>query len=415
MLSLKLAFRNVLRQRRRTVLTIMSMTAGYLLCAFALSMQLGSYGGSIEFFVRDHTTHIQIHKSDYLKRPKLQKTIRDPASIVNLLETDLFVASVTSRVFAPALAYSSDQSTPANIQGVDVERERATTTLADKVTRGRYFNRTANPDGYFEAMIGHGVADLLGISVGAELILISSGADGSIANDVFLVSGIIGTRRSADRLNVFLPLEAAQQFLSMGPRVHQIAIMLNANKGTIEYASQLQQRMDSATAGGPDEELTASPWQHVKEAFYKTMVADLQSMYFSLGVIVFIVCIGVLNTVLMSVLERTREFGVLRAIGTKPLHITRMIFLENFILSSMSCVLGFALALPLVYWLSSIGISLPEPVEVGGISMSHLKGELSARIFTTPLLLIVITALIVCIPPGLRAARVSPIQALGSH
>lgn len=407
MLTLKLAFRNVFRQRRRTVLTTMSMTSGYLFCAIAISMQFGGYGGSIGFFVRDHTTHVQIHKADYLRRPKLQKAITDPASVTSVLDADPRVSSYSMRVFAPALAYSTEKSAPASVQGVDVDRERATTTIANKVTAGRYFASTPDLDGYYEAMIGHGIADLLGIGVGDELILISSGADGSIANDVFIVSALVGTRRSADRLNVFLPLTAAQQFLSMGSRVHQVAVMLSSNEGTQKYAEELQERLD------PD--LTAAPWQQVQAAFYKTMVADLRSMYFMLGVIVFIVCIGVLNTVLMSVLERTREFGVLRAIGTKPAQITRMVLLENLILSSMSCGIGFLIAMPVVLFLAATGISLPEPVDVGGVSMSHMKGEISPRVFLTPLAFVVVTALVVCIPPGLRAARVSPVQAMGSH
>ena len=407
MLTLKLAFRNVFRQRRRTVLTTMSMTAGYVLCAFAISMQYGSYGGGIEFFVRDHTTHVQIHKGDYLRRPKLQKAISDPAVVSRILEADPNVASFTLRVFAPALAYSTNRSAPASLQGVDVERERATTTLVDKVSAGRYFNAAPDADGYFEAMIGHGIADLLGIGIGEELILISSGADGSIANDVFIVSALIGTKRSADRLTVFLPLPAAQQFLSMGTRVHQVAIMLKTNEGTEAYAESLQQRLD--------EGLTADPWQRIQAAFYKTMTADMQGMYFALGIIVFIVCIGVLNTVLMSVLERTREFGVLRAIGTKPVHITALVFLENLLLSSMSCLAGFVIAMPLVLWLATIGITMPEPVDVGGVSLSHMKGELSPRVFITPLYFVIITALVVCIPPALRAASVSPVKAMRSH
>ncbi len=403
----RLAFRNIFRQRRRTVLTTMSMTAGYVLCTFAISMQYGSYGGGIEFFVRDHTTHVQVHRGDYLKRPKLQKTISDPTPLIERLSSDPFVESFTLRVFAPAIAYSNDKSSPAYIQGVDPERERATTTLEEKVSDGGYFSPKPDADGYFEAMIGRGIADLLGIGVGDELILISSGADGSIANDIFIVSGLIGDQRSPDRLNVYLPLRGAQQFLSMGSRVHQIGIMLQNNSRTIEYSDSLQ--------AGIDPDLTADPWQRVQESFYKTMVADMQGMYVTLGIIVLIVCIGVLNTVLMSVLERTREFGVLRAIGTKPLNIARMVFLENLMLSTMSCLIGFLIALPLLLWLSNVGIVMPEPIDIGGVMMSHMKGEFSARAFLIPLAFVVVTALIVCIPPGLRAARVSPVKAMSAH
>ena len=124
---------------------------------------------------------------------------------------------------------------------------------------------------------------------------------------------------------------------------------------------------------------------------------------------------GVMNTMLMAVLERTREFGVLKAVGTRPRTIAWLITLETTMLSAISIVIGFVFSIPVTGWLTFIGFELPEPLDVGGISMSHMQGEMSSIVFSRPAITIFIFALLISIPTGLRAARISPTKAMGSH
>ena len=145
------------------------------------------------------------------------------------------------------------------------------------------------------------------------------------------------------------------------------------------------------------------------------MQADREGNLVMLVIIGIIVFIGVLNTVLMSVLERSREFGVLKAMGSRPSKIVSMITLEVTMLSAMSIVLGLALAIPLTYWFSTAGIELPEPVDVGGIKMSRMTGLLTPTVFIIPMIGIFFAAIVVSIFPGLRAANVTPTAAMRSH
>ncbi|MGV0034882.1 MAG: ABC transporter permease, partial [Candidatus Azotimanducaceae bacterium WSBS_2022_MAG_OTU7] len=143
--------------------------------------------------------------------------------------------------------------------------------------------------------------------------------------------------------------------------------------------------------------------------------SDKQGNYFTMGLIVFIVFIGVLNTVLMSVLERTREFGVLRAIGSRPMQLVRLITLETFMLAFISVMVGLLLILPIIYWSAEVGMLLPAPIDMSGMEFQHLKGEFSPRVFWLPMAFILATAVLVSIPPGFRAARILPKNAMGSH
>ena len=164
-----------------------------------------------------------------------------------------------------------------------------------------------------------------------------------------------------------------------------------------------------------DSALAAAPWQVIERPFYQAMQADLEGMWLSLGIIMVIVAIGVLNTVLMAILERTRKFGVLRALGTRPRTVFKMIVLETACLAALSIVPGLAISLLINYVLSVQGIPLPMAIEYGGVSFDRMLGSLSPRVFWIPTLVVFATALAVSLIPALRAARITPIKAMRAH
>jgi len=379
------------------------MTGGYILCVLSFSMSEGSYSNVIKIFTEDHTGHIQIHLADYLTRPNIHKNINTDSNIEQVLQDSRYVRNYTKRIFAHALAYAENKNTPVRIVGIDPELERNTSRLADKVKAGEYFKETPNDDGYYTVMIGVSAAKSLGLTIGDELILISQGADGSIANDIFLVGAIVGSKSSWDSTTVYLPLDAAYEFLTLYGKVNEYSIILNDASDVLEATEALRLAL-------PD--YTVSPWMEVEATFYKTMQADKEGNRFSLFIIVFIVFIGVLNTVLMSVLERTHEFGVLKAIGSRPRTISLMILLETFLLAILSVLAGIILAIPLILWFANVGLTFPDPVDVGGIAFQHMTGEFSLQVFLDPMLFILSFAIVVAIFPGIRAARVLPTEAM---
>ncbi len=402
---LKLAARNVLRHRRRSILTCLSIAGGYVLCALTFSLTEGSYSNIIEIFTESETGHIQVHSGNYLNRPKIYLTIDDQQEVESALNAHSEVRTFAPRVYAPALAYAETKHSPVRVIGVDPVMESATSRLPNKVTEGDWVTPDLDEEGYFNAMIGAGVANMLELGLGDEIVLISQGADGSIANDVYIVSAIVGDRKSEERLNVYLPLNAAQEFLSLYGRVHEYAILLEDIDDSRDVAAEL----DAALP-----ELTVSPWQVAREFFYKSMESDRRGNRVTLGIILFIVFIGVLNTVLMSVLERTREFGVLKAIGSRPTTIASLIMLETSILTAASLVIGFIVAIPVLAYFTFIGIEMPEPIDFAGVQFSAYTGELSLDVMITPVLLIFAFAMAVSILPGIRAARVTPTEAMRS-
>jgi len=377
-----------------------------MLFVFSMSLLEGSWSNVVDIFTLDHTGHIQVHKDDYAKRPKIHKTIENPAVVETTLKNHEDVTGWAPRVYSSALAYGGNKTSIARIFGIDPELEPTVTRILQKVSAGQYFSAQPNADGYFPAMIGRGLANSLRLDVGDEIVLISSGADGSIANDIFIITAIIGNTTSFDRLGVFLPLTVAQEFLSIGGEVHEFALLARNKHDNEQLAVELQSLMPS---------LNVSPWQQIEATFYRTMQSDKQGNYFTMALIVFIVFIGVLNTVLMSVLERTKEFGVLKSIGCRPSELVKLIFIETVMLASISISVGLALILPVIVWFTEVGIKLDISVDMGGVVFDTMKGDLSAYVVFMPMGFMLLTAALISLPPGLRAARILPRVALGSH
>ena len=248
--------------------------------------------------------------------------------------------------------------------------------------------------------------------MGGEIVLISSGADGSIANDKFKVIGILTKGMdSLENRAVFLPLNTAQELISVGDRVHETAIIIKDYRKSIEEASKINKVLFSSGA----KNLSSEPWEVVEEQFYTSMTADKEGNFIVIFIIMLIVGVGVLNTVLMSILERMREYGVMKAMGTSPSFIFSSIVLETFFLSIFSSIAGFGLSLLATWPLKIYGITYPEPVSVGGIFIDTLNSEYVAEAFYIPVIVIIIAAVVASLVPAYKAAVADPVKSMRSY
>jgi len=407
MLMLKIAFRNILRQKRRSILTGLSMMGGFVLAAFSIGWADGSYKEVINTFTRNQMGHIQVHYNDYLDRPTINKTLNRLPEIYSILKETNMIDSWAPRLYSAGLAAVGEKTAGVRIIGIDVEREIQTTHFNQKIVKGKVFN----PDVPNETILGKGVAKLLKADINDDIVIISQGADGSIANDKYKIIGIVETGdETGDRTAFYLPLSTAQELLALQGRVHEIAITtqnLNQVSNTTQILKQKLSRLDP--------KLNIEPWQVFAKDFYIAMKADEEGQWIMLLIIVLVVGVGVLNTVLMSVLERRKEYGVLKALGTKPKQIINMILLEVSILALICIILGSAVGLACNYYVSLHGYTLSEPLTYGGMSFSTMRAEVNARSFYIPGITILLTGLLVGIFPALKAAHTDPARSMRSH
>jgi putative ABC transport system permease protein len=404
-IMLKMAFRNVGRQRRRTILTGLTIFGGFTLAVIFIGWADGSYNNIIDEFTRNRLGHIQIHERTYLDRPSLYKTINDLPAVGGILDGTKGVESWAPRVYAAALAAVGEKSMGVQIVGIDPGREGKTTHFERKIVQGREMGR---PGGR-EAVIGRGLADILKAGPGTELVLVTQAADGSIAENLFTVTGLASSGDDlADRATVYLNLSDAQYFLVLPGRVHEVAVTVNKLARVPAIARDISQRLK-------DPKLAVEPWQVFARAFYEAMMADKAGMWVMLVVIVIIVAVGVLNTVLMSVLERRREYGLLKAVGTRPGQVIRLVLLEVLLLALAAVIIGSGVGFGANSFLASHGIKFSEDLTYGGMKFGTMRGEINLRSFLIPLITVIVTALLVSLVPALRAGRTDPAESMRQH
>ena len=286
--------------------------------------------------------------------------------------------------------------------GVHPLREGRTSRLKEKVKRGRFVAQEPSR----EAVIGEGLAAVLQAEIGDEIALIAQGADGSFANDLFEVVGLVGDAAGADaRTGCYVHIRAAQDFLALDRRLHEMAVVLEDHARAEEAAQRLAAVLD-------DQTLEVAPWQVVERGFHQAMQADVKAMWVSFLIIMIIVAVGVLNTVLMAILERTRELGVLRALGTRPRQIFQLVVLETAFLAGMSIAAGAVISLACNYLISIYGIPMPTAVDYGGMQFSRIRSSIAPGTLWIPAAVTLGTAVGVSVFPGLRAARIAPVEAL---
>ena len=405
MMLLKISFRNVLRQKRRTLFTVLMMAGGFALASVSIGWSDGTYSYIIDMFTRNRMGHIQIHAAGYLDKPSLYKTIDDYMRIGETVESVPGVESWSPRLYSAGLVSLGEETTAAQLVAVDPQRESIATRFEKKIVDGRTFSTAPAR----EVILGKGLAKVLDARVGEELVFVSQAADGSIADDSYRIIGILDSGDElSDRASFYLPLQVAQELLVLDDRVHEICVIA-------EHPKQVRRLAQTLGSALNDPNLEASPWQEFAKQFYLAMQTDQKGTYISLFVILLIVAVGVLNTVLMSVLERRREFGVLKAIGTRPMQIVSMVLFEVSILALVSVLIGIVLGVAGNYYLSIHGMTLSESFTYGGIEFKTMYAEINARSLFIPAITVALASTLVSIFPAANAARMDPARTMRMH
>ena len=400
MLTVKLALRNLMRQKRRTIYTGLSMLVGFVLAGFFIGWADGTYNHMIDKFTRNRLGHIQVHQEGYLDKPSLYKTVGSPEEIGSRLDKYKQVEAWAPRIYSAGLVSITEKSAGAEIIGVDPQRENETTSFSNKVVEGHYFAESG------EVMIGKELAKILNGGVGDEIAIFSQAADGSIAENLYTVVGLLdmGDPR-LNRSGFYMSLSDARELLVLYNQAHEIAITLHDLRQVNEVTQILQTEFSNT-------ELSVAPWQEFAKEFYRAMQADKNGMYISLVVVILVVAITILNTILMSVMERQKEYGVLKAIGTRPGSIVKMVVAETSMLALSSILIGSLITFLLNTYMAEHGLHLSSPINWGGVQLETMRGEVNFRSFVLPSLTVIMTSLVVCLFPAIKAARTEPAKTM---
>jgi putative ABC transport system permease protein len=402
---LTLAWRNIWRNKKRSLIIISAIAVGLCCGLFASATMFGMWDSMINTTIDRDIGHFQIHSKTFEDEKLVTDTIPGFENILSTLKATKYVAGVSSRILIEGMASSATTSNGVRILGINPATEKKVTTVYQHIIKGNYFGETWKN----QIVIGEKLANNLGLREKSKIVLGFQGMDGSIIYGAFRVTGIFRTESSIfDKSNVFVKEDDLLKLINSDKISNEIVVRLSSVQQVDSVYIPIKNKFSN---------LSVKYWGELAPElnfYYQSVV--LQSNIF-VGIILFALLFGITNTMLMSVMERVREFGVLMAVGMKRSRVFLMIIMETISLSFIGGVVGLILALILIEYFGSVGINLSAFTE--GLSQWSLGTQLYTSLpfsFYPPIvIMILVTAVISAFYPALKAIKLKPATAIRTY
>jgi ABC-type lipoprotein release transport system permease subunit len=400
---IRLAWRNLWRRKRRTLITALSIAIGVALCIFFTGLSDGMYGRIISMATRLGSGHLVVESPDYRDDQDLENSLVAGDDLIDLITGQPSVEGYSLRISGPGILSSSYGTVGGGFDAVQPELDREVSLLANKIVEGHYLESGS------DIIVGSEVVRKLKVKLGGKVVLTTQDRDGETVQELFRVAGIF--RTSSPMLDGFyfqITLAKAQKMLGMAPgEVTQLGIYLTDK-------SQMEQVTAALESSGELAGAVVVPWQQVLKDLADYIKVDNAFNYVFQVLLFLVILAGVLNTVLMSVMERTYEFGVLLSIGMSRLRLMALVLIECAMLGAVGTAAGAVLG-----WLEN-AILKRHPIElelssssVGGFFFEpSLMMNIAAFHFVFTLSAVFVLILVVGIYPAWKAGQVEPVEAL---
>jgi len=409
MWMIKLAWRNLWRNKRRTLITISSICFGLVLAIVFIGLGDGTYGTMIDSAARLGSGHVTLENPGYRKSLLTRLTLQSIDEVVKRVEGMREIEGWAPRILGQAMLSTSYGSVGAAFMGVDPEREKETTLFIDKIIEGTYLKDSEGRG----ALIGSKMAERLKVSIGNKMVITANNLHGEIAGELLKVVGIFKTgSEMIDGYVLQIPLNRARKLMGMNQReVTQLAIFLDNQRDTDGIIEKLEKRLSDF------KEVAILSWREVMPELASYVDLDGSSNYIFQIIIFIIIAAGILNTILMSVLERQFEFGVLLSLGMSPLSLLFLVLTESILLGILGVTVGSALGLACNQYFTVKGLDMTlftrEDVDISGVVLDPI---LHSGLYPDHLIIIVVLVflmtILVGIYPAIKAARSVPIEVL---
>lgn len=399
----RLVWRNLWRNRRRTLITMGSVTFAVMLAVVMQSLQKGTFGNLIRNVVRFHSGYIQVHARGYWDERVIENSFEEDDSLLTRIRQSASVRGVVPRLESYALASSGEKTRGCMVTGIRPATEDSLTGLSGRVSQGVFLR-----DSSHGVLVAEGLAERIGISRGDTLVLLGQGFQGSTAAGRYTVEGLLLFNSPAlNESMVYMTLPVAQSFLSAEGRVTTLALDIEDPDRLEAVVREVSERT------GNDHEVMG--WKEMMPEVENHIRSDAVSLYIWMGILYLIIGFGIFSTLLMMVAERRYEMGMLVAIGMGRRSLAAMLFMETVLITLTGISAGILLSVPVVWYMRE------HPIRIGGEGGRAfakwgfepiLPTMLDPQVFLLQSGIVTCIALLIGMYPAWKAMRTDPVRAM---
>jgi len=400
---IKLAWRNLWRNRGRTSITIAAIFFAVILSVTASSLKTGIFDNLVKNVVSFYTGYIQVHKKGYQDEQILDNSFIASSSTEQKILSQKNIEGIAPRLESFALASSGNITKGCMIVGIVPLKEDKITFLQNKLIDGNYLSENDHA-----VLLGQGFAERLKLHVHDTIVLIGQGYHGSTAAGKYPVKGILrfGSPQLNDKI-LFLPLSAAQDFFDAGGLITSYILSIRDEKSIDLTTANIQSKI------GSDYEVMA--WGELMPDIRQHIRTDSNNMKVVQGVLYLLICFGIFSTLLMLMVERRFEMGMLVAIGMKKGKLMILLFIESILTVLAGCVGGMIVSIPLVFYLNK------NPIRIGGETAKAYERfgfeavfptSTDASIFIYQGIVVLIIGILLSSYPLYKVIRLNPVTAM---
>lgn len=418
------AWRNIWRNPIRSVLTISALASGLIMVILYASLFEGMTRQMVRFATEISTSHIQVHRQAYIDDQDIYATL--PWSYMKEVEQQFPDAHFSARLYAAGLASSADTSNGVLIKAVNPERENTVTKMLNHVRTGKMdlgvADTTENGFVRYNLVIGAQLAKNMKVKPGDELVLVTQAVDGSIGNALYRIAAVLKPMEpNFDRMGVLMSIEAYKQLMYLEDGFHELAIKVDDMTQLKKIQAGIIEKINQITKVKPLDELGGKTvvrnWEELTPAI-ATMLEMNKAVVLIVGfIIISLASLGMLNTMLMAVHERTHEFGILLAIGMKRRWLLLMVLFESFFLAIVSAIVGSILGLFINHYFEVYGIDfskqMPDGYDWAGMIFEPvMKGYLLPIDLVYSCLMMLAITMLASLIPSWRTVRLKPAEVM---
>lgn len=400
---LELAWRSIWRNKRRTILTVLAIVFATFLTIMRNGIAKGTFNANLRFIIKSYSGALQIQKPEYSRNPSLNQCFRYDENIKSILKQNSEIISYTARTETNGLISFKNNSLGAIIIGIDPNKEKNVTTLLDRVT-GKFFDSdTSN-----EIVVGSKLLNNLGAKINDKIVLLSQCYDATLGNKIFTICGTVKTGNEFDEAGIFIPLKTSQEFLGMDNKINTIVLSVKDINNIEHTKSNLTKFLNPL-------KLKVLSWDEILWDLKQYMDYDDIKDNIFMGILVFIVAFGILNTILMSVTERFREFGIALSIGMPQSKLVIQVFFESLFIMIIGLLVGNLVGGSINYYVYLYPIHLSGDFasiyeQFGFIPKVESSMDLGIFISTSSVIFVIF--LLVTIYPLVKVYKLKPLKGI---